>query len=149
MWTFIILTITYYLGINQMHDTQMQSQFNEKIYWLQLFRFSLQALAWCVCKCVRKRRRDWYCVSENRFCVCDHCGVTHATSGLEVFLMVPRFRCERPTIREVKALVSRSWWTGVRYYDRQTLSSDFHEISLLKGLSRSDLHYYQTERKHL
>lgn len=76
-------------------------------------------------------------MSENSFSVCDHCGVTHAASGLEVFLMDPRFQCECPTIQEVKALVSISWWTGVRCYDQQILSSDFFSFfpSLLSECS--------------
>lgn len=58
-----------------------------------------------VCLCVRRRgsRRDFYCVSENSFSVCDHCGVTHAASGLEVFLMDPRFPC-RLSVQQYRKL---------------------------------------------
>ncbi len=105
----------------------------------------------CVCVCGRRRRRrrrDFYCVSENSFSVCDHCGVTHATSGLEVFLMDPRFQCETPTIQEVKALLTSRWWSTVRYYDQRAFKFwPPQEISLPKGLEC--WHEYVKERKYL
>lgn len=61
----------------------------------------------CVCETLRvcRRRRDFYCVTENGSSVCDHCGVTHAVSGLEVFLMDSHCQSESLTMQGGKALV--------------------------------------------
>lgn len=114
---------------------------NETIYGLTLCRSRPQAFG-CACVCARVRvrvcacvslsvrRRDFYCVSENSFSVCDHCGVTHGTSGLEVFLMDPHFQCEGPTIQEVKAPCNEQMVA----WSQMLSSADIYLLTFTRGI---------------